>query len=101
MTLTAHNATGARWSLAALRAWAAAPSRRGSASHRWRCGADVPAGAVQLGTFVAAALVGAVLYVTFHFWMGDAILPTIYPSPAFDRGLSLDTGLPPISLIGA
>lgn len=53
----------------------------------------------MLALSAAAALIGAVFCVNFHFWMGDGMVPTVNPGRPFDEGINLDTLLPPLSLI--
>ncbi len=54
---------------------------------------------VEMSAAAFAALVCAFLCVNFHFFMGDGVLPGIDVSNAFDEGISLDTLMPPLSVI--
>lgn len=53
----------------------------------------------EMSLAAVAALACAFLCVNFHFFMGDGILPGIDITKAFDEGISLDTLMPPLSLL--
>lgn len=46
-----------------------------------------------------AALACVFLCVNFHFFMGDGLFPGLDTSRIFDEGISLDTLMPPLSLL--
>jgi len=57
---------------------------------------------LAVGEVVAAALaslVCAFLCINFHFFMGDGLFPGIDTANVFDKGISLDTLMPPISIL--
>jgi thiosulfate dehydrogenase [quinone] large subunit len=47
----------------------------------------------------AASLACTFLCINFHFFMGDGFIPGINTANAFDQGISLDTLMPPISIL--
>lgn len=53
----------------------------------------------EMRVAAVAALVGAFFCVNFHFLMGDGLFPGLDPSRIFDEGISLDTLMPPLSLL--
>jgi thiosulfate dehydrogenase (quinone) large subunit len=46
-----------------------------------------------------AALLCAFLCVNFHFYMGDSIIPWFNSAKPFDEGITLDTLMPPLSVV--
>jgi hypothetical protein len=57
---------------------------------------------IALGEMVVASVAAvacAFLCVNFHFFMGDGFLPGVNTAKAFDEGISLDTLMPPLSLV--
>ncbi len=54
---------------------------------------------VEMSAAAFAALVCAFLCVNFHFFMGNGVLPGIDVANAFNEGISLDTLMPPLSVI--
>ena len=65
--------------------------RRGAPEHRLLT--------VEIGAATVATLVCAFLCVNFHFFMGDSIIPWINPSNAYNEGITLDTLMPPLSIL--
>lgn len=53
----------------------------------------------EIAAATVAALVGMLLCINFHFFMGDGIIPWINSTRPFDEGISLDTLMPPLSAI--
>lgn len=53
----------------------------------------------ELSFVVLAALACIFLCVNFHFFVGDGIFPGLDTARAFDEGVSLDTLMPPLSLL--
>lgn len=54
---------------------------------------------VEMSAAAFGALACAFLCINFHFFMGDGVLPGIDVAKAFDEGISLDTLMPPLSVI--
>lgn len=54
---------------------------------------------VEMSAAAFGALACAFLCVNFHFFMGDGVLPGIDVAKAFGEGISLDTLMPPLSVI--
>lgn len=54
---------------------------------------------VEMSLVVAASLACALLCINFHFFMGDGVFPGIDTAKLFDEGISLDTLMPPLSLV--
>jgi thiosulfate dehydrogenase [quinone] large subunit len=48
---------------------------------------------------VLASLACAFLCINFHFFMGDGVVPGLNTAAPFDEGISLDTLMPPLSLL--
>jgi hypothetical protein len=65
--------------------------RRGEAQYRLAV-AEMSAAAI-------AAAACAFLCINFHFFMGDGLFPGLDIGRAFDEGISLDTLMPPLSLL--
>lgn len=65
--------------------------RRGMPQYRLAVG--------EVAAAMLAALLCAFLCVNFHFFMGDGVFPWFDPGRAFDEGVTLDTLMPPLSLL--
>jgi hypothetical protein len=65
--------------------------RRGTPQYRLAVG--------EMAAATVAVVVCAFLCINFHFFMGDGIIPWFDPARAFDEGLTLDTLMPPLSLL--
>lgn len=65
--------------------------RRGAPEHRLLV--------AEIGAAIVATLLCAFLCVNFHFFMGDSLIPWFDPSHAFDEGITLDTLMPPLSIL--
>jgi thiosulfate dehydrogenase (quinone) large subunit len=64
---------------------------RGDPQHRLAVG--------EMSFAALAALACAFLCINFHFFMGDGIFPGLDTARAFDEGISLDTLMPPLSVL--
>lgn len=53
----------------------------------------------EMRVAAVAALACALLCVNFHFFMGDGVFPGLDTTKIFDEGISLDTLMPPLSLL--
>jgi hypothetical protein len=53
----------------------------------------------EMAVAAVAALACAFLCINFHFFMGNGPFPGLNPSNPFDEGISLDTLMPPLSLV--
>jgi hypothetical protein len=53
----------------------------------------------EMAVAAVAALACAFLCINFHFFMGNGLFPGLNPSNPFDEGISLDTLMPPLSLV--
>jgi thiosulfate dehydrogenase (quinone) large subunit len=68
------------------------PIRRpGTPQHRLAVG--------EITAATIASLLCAFLCVNFHFYMGDGIIPWFDPAKPFDEGITLDTLMPPLSVL--
>lgn len=65
--------------------------RRGAPQYRLAVG--------EIAAATVASLLCAFLCVNFHFFMGDGVFPWFDPGRAFDEGVTLDTLMPPLSLL--
>lgn len=65
--------------------------RRGAPQYRLAVG--------EIAAATVASLLCAFLCVNFHFFMGDGIFPWFDPGRAFDEGVTLDTLMPPLSVL--
>lgn len=65
--------------------------RRGAPEHRLLV--------AEISAAIVATLLCAFLCVNFHFFMGDGLIPWFDPSHAFDEGITLDTLMPPLSIL--
>jgi thiosulfate dehydrogenase [quinone] large subunit len=53
----------------------------------------------ELTAATVAALLCVFLCVNFHFYMGDGIIPWFNSAKPFDEGITLDTLMPPLSVV--
>jgi thiosulfate dehydrogenase [quinone] large subunit len=65
--------------------------RKGEPQYRFAIG--------EMAIASGAALACAFLCINFHFFMGAGLFPGLNPSDPFDEGISLDTLMPPLSLV--
>ncbi|HEX9036949.1 MAG TPA: hypothetical protein VF808_08160 [Ktedonobacterales bacterium] len=53
----------------------------------------------EMSVAALASLACALLCINFHFFMGDGVFPGLDAANAFGEGISLDTLMPPLSLV--